>query len=53
MIFLSRPKERKIETDPELHERVTGDLKKGWSADTWTVPAGTPARKVAGAEGVS
>jgi IS30 family transposase len=27
----SRPKERKIETDPELHERVTGDLKKGWS----------------------
>jgi IS30 family transposase len=27
----SRPKERKIETDPELHERVTGDLKQGWS----------------------
>jgi transposase, IS30 family len=29
----SRPKERKIDTDPELRQRVTGDLKKGWSAE--------------------
>lgn len=29
-----RPKERKIDTDPELRERVTGDLLKGWSPDT-------------------
>jgi transposase, IS30 family len=29
----SRPKERKIDADPELRERVTGDLKKGWSPE--------------------
>ncbi|HEX9355615.1 MAG TPA: helix-turn-helix domain-containing protein, partial [Streptosporangiaceae bacterium] len=29
----SRPKERKIDTDPELHGRVTGGLKKGWSPE--------------------
>ena len=29
----SRPKERKIDTDPELRGRVTGDLKKGWSPE--------------------
>jgi IS30 family transposase len=29
----SRPKERKIDTEPELRERVTGDLKKGWSPE--------------------
>jgi IS30 family transposase len=28
-----RPKERKIDTDPELRERVAGDLKKGWSPE--------------------
>ena len=27
----SRPKERKIDTGPELRGRVAGDLKKGWS----------------------
>src|SRR5713226_8454402 len=27
----SRPKERKIDTDPALRDRVAGDLKKGWS----------------------
>jgi IS30 family transposase len=26
-----RPKERKIDADPELNERVRGDLRKGWS----------------------
>ena len=29
----SRPKERKIDTDPELNQRVTGDLVKGWSPE--------------------
>jgi len=29
----SRPKERKIDTKPELHQRVTADLKKGWSPE--------------------
>ncbi len=29
----SRPKERKIDTDPELRGRVTADLKKGWSSE--------------------
>jgi len=29
----SRPKERKIDTDPELRERVAADLKKGWSPE--------------------
>ena len=29
----SRPKERKIDSDPELRERVTGDLMKGWSPE--------------------
>ncbi len=29
----SRPKERKIDTDPELRGRVTGDLRKGWSPE--------------------
>jgi transposase, IS30 family len=29
----TRPKERKIDTDPELHKRVTGDLLKGWSPE--------------------
>jgi transposase, IS30 family len=29
----NRPKERKIDADPELRERVTGDLKKGWSPE--------------------
>jgi IS30 family transposase len=29
----SRPKERKIDTDPELCERVTGDLKKAYSPE--------------------
>jgi IS30 family transposase len=29
----SRPKERKIDTDPGLCERVTSDLKKGWSPE--------------------
>jgi len=28
-----RPEERKIDTDPGLRERVTGDLKKGWSPE--------------------
>jgi IS30 family transposase len=28
-----RPKERKIDTVPELHARVTADLKKGWSPE--------------------
>jgi IS30 family transposase len=28
-----RPKERKIDADPELNERVRGDLKKGWSPE--------------------
>src|SRR5260370_21018092 len=27
----SRPKERKIDTDPELRDRVTRDLKNSWS----------------------
>lgn len=27
----SRPKERKIDSEPGLGERVTGDLRKGWS----------------------
>jgi IS30 family transposase len=29
----SRPKERKVDTEPELRERVTGDLKNGWSPE--------------------
>ena len=29
----SRPKERKIDADPDLKERVTADLKKGWSPE--------------------
>ena len=29
----NRPKERKIEADPELRERVAADLKKGWSPE--------------------
>jgi transposase, IS30 family len=29
----SRPKERKIDADPELHKRVAGDLMKGWSPE--------------------
>jgi transposase, IS30 family len=29
----SRPKERKIDADPELRGRVAGDLKKGWSPE--------------------
>lgn len=29
----SRPKERKIDTEPGLHGRVTGGLKKGWSPE--------------------
>jgi len=29
----SRPKERKIDSDPDLRERVAGDLKKGWSPE--------------------
>jgi transposase, IS30 family len=29
----SRPKERKIDTEPELRDRVTGDLRKGWSPE--------------------
>jgi len=29
----SRPKERKIDADPELGERVAGDLRKGWSPE--------------------
>jgi IS30 family transposase len=29
----SRPKERKIDTDPELRDRVAGDLMKGWSPE--------------------
>src|SRR6266568_4083350 len=29
----SRPKERKIDTDPALRDRVAGDLKKGWSPE--------------------
>jgi transposase, IS30 family len=29
----SRPKERKIDTEPELRGRVAGDLKKGWSPE--------------------
>ena len=29
----SRPKERKIDVDPGLRERVTVDLKKGWSPE--------------------
>jgi transposase, IS30 family len=29
----SRPKERKIDTDPELCGRVAGDLRKGWSPE--------------------
>jgi IS30 family transposase len=29
----SRPKERKIDTDPELCGRVTSDLKNGWSPE--------------------
>jgi IS30 family transposase len=28
-----RAKERKIDTEPELRERVAGDLKKGWSPE--------------------
>ncbi len=28
-----RPKERKIDAGPELRERVTGDLRKGWSPE--------------------
>jgi len=28
-----RPKERKIDTEPELRERVTADLRKGWSPE--------------------
>ena len=28
-----RPKERKIDAEPELRERVTGDLRKGWSPE--------------------
>ncbi len=35
----SRPKERKIDADPELRERVTGDLKKGWSPEQVSGPA--------------
>ncbi len=27
----SRPKDGKIDTEPELRERLAGDLKKGWS----------------------
>jgi len=29
----TRPKERKIDADPELCKRVTGDLLKGWSPE--------------------
>jgi transposase, IS30 family len=29
----SRPKERKIDADPGLRERLAGDLKKGWSPE--------------------
>lgn len=29
----SRPKERKVDADPELRERLIGDLKKGWSPE--------------------
>jgi IS30 family transposase len=29
----SRPKERKIDAEPELHGRVAGDLRKGWSPE--------------------
>ena len=29
----SRPKERKTDSDPDLRERVAGDLKKGWSPE--------------------
>jgi len=29
----SRPKERKIDAEPELRERLAGDLKKGWSPE--------------------
>ena len=29
----SRPKEHKIDTDPDLHGRVADDLKKGWSPE--------------------
>jgi transposase, IS30 family len=29
----SRPKERKIDIEPELRDRVAGDLKKGWSPE--------------------
>ena len=29
----SRPKERKIDTEPGLRERVTGDLRNGWSPE--------------------
>ena len=29
----SRPKERKIDTGPELRDRVAGDLMKGWSPE--------------------
>jgi IS30 family transposase len=29
----SRPKDRKIDTEPELRERLAGDLKKGWSPE--------------------
>lgn len=29
----SRPKERKIDTDFELHQRITGHLVKGWSPE--------------------
>ena len=29
----TRPKERKIDSDPELHKRVTSDLLKGWSPE--------------------
>ena len=28
-----RPKERKIDADPELRERIAGDLRKGWSPE--------------------
>jgi IS30 family transposase len=29
----SRPKDRKIDTDPELRDRVIGDLRKSWSPE--------------------